>query len=132
MRRNINNKGFTLVELLMATAIVGILAAIAISTYSKFVDKARLVSSVSTMETVVVEIEAYVNDHGGYPISIDFTNFSDQDGNSILKVSGWQDVDNKIFSWDNYSTSSAGYTLVVSAMDRDHTTITVKPKGINY
>jgi len=127
-----NNKGFTLIELLIVTAIVGILAAVALPAYLHFVDRAKVISAVTAMESVVVQMEAYANDHGKYPEDIDFTDFSDQDGRPILGASNWQGVKNKIFSWDNYSTNPGSYALTVSAMDRGHATITATPNSINY
>lgn len=132
MKTKINNKGFTLVELMIVTAIVGILAAVAIPTYMSFVEKAKLISSVSALQPITMEMEGYASDHGGYPTTIDFTNFTDQNGNFILTATDWAAVNHDIFSWDNYSSTGTNYTITVSAIDSAHTTIYATPLGITH
>ena len=52
-----NNKGFSLVELIVVIAIMAILAAVAIPTFATFIDKANIASDVSFVNDVVYAAE---------------------------------------------------------------------------
>lgn len=74
-----NNKGMTMVELLIVVVIIGILAAIAIPNYSKMQDRAREGSVKSNMHTVVLAVEDYsVLNNGNYAADA-HTGYSDLD-----------------------------------------------------
>lgn len=127
-----SNKGFTLVEILVVVAIVGILAAIAIPSYRYILDTAKRTSSIAALTVVKTEMEAYNSDNMGYPSSIDFTDFTDQDGNSIMGATNWERVKDKIYSWDSYTIAGDTYTIKAKAVDSSHTTLTLTPTGITY
>jgi type IV pilus assembly protein PilA len=59
-----NRKGFTLIELMIVVAIIGILAAIAIPMYNANVNKAKLQEATDTLGAVKDEVCNYVSDVG--------------------------------------------------------------------
>lgn len=67
--RGKNKAGFTLIELLVAITIIGILAAIGLSSYSAAQRKARDARRKSDLQSVARALELYYNDHGAYPLS---------------------------------------------------------------
>jgi len=67
----INNKAFTLVELLVVILIIGILAAIAVPQYQKAILKARLHQGVSLVESLYQAQQAYYLQHGDFATDID-------------------------------------------------------------
>ncbi len=77
-------RGFTLIELLVVVSIIGVIAAIAIPTYFGYIDKARITVSISVLDTLRKDMEVYSDQYHRYPANMDFTNFTDQNGNSIL------------------------------------------------
>jgi len=127
-----NSKGFTLVEQLAVIAIIGILAAIAISIYFYAIDKARVTSGISALRTLRTEIETYNIDKGLYPSNINFTNFTDQNGAPVLSPINFGRIKDKVYSWDSYTAGANTYTLTAKALDSKHTLLTLTPRGITY
>jgi general secretion pathway protein G len=64
-RDKANNKGFTLVELIVITAIVGILASMSIPVYNSYVLRAKNSRAMADVRTLSNEISAYSSDNGG-------------------------------------------------------------------
>ncbi len=61
--------GFTLVELLIVMAILGLLVAVGASNFQAARIKARDLQRKSDLVTIAKSLEAYVNDYGSYPRS---------------------------------------------------------------
>ena len=65
-----NNKGFTLIELMIVVVIIGILAAIAIPNFVAMQDRAREGSVKANMHSFQLAIEDYaVKNSGTYPVA---------------------------------------------------------------
>ncbi len=60
------DRGFTLVELLIAVAIVAVLAAIAIPQYKKFQFRAKRSEAYTNLKAIRICEETYASEHGGY------------------------------------------------------------------
>lgn len=63
MRRN---KGFTLIELMIVVAIIAILSAIAIPSYSDYVRRSKITDAIATLAGMRVKMEQYYQDNRTY------------------------------------------------------------------
>lgn len=61
------NQGFTIVELLIVIVVIGILAALVITTYSGIQAKSRDSQRSADVSAIVTQLEAYKSDNGNYP-----------------------------------------------------------------
>lgn len=75
-----NSKGFTLVELIIVVAILGILAAIAIPAYQNYVTTAKRSSAEAVLETFPILLETLRAETGSFPAAGAYTYTEAADG----------------------------------------------------
>lgn len=62
-------KGFTLIEILMVVALIGILAAVAIPAYSNYIIRGKLVDATTQLSDARIKLEQYFQDYRAYDYS---------------------------------------------------------------
>jgi type IV pilus assembly protein PilA len=82
--------GFTLIELMIVVAIIGILAAVAIPQYSNYTIKAKVGSALSSVSSVKTAIAACIQENGGVATTCDTDDGTNKTG--ILKYAATKEV----------------------------------------
>ncbi|WP_188150414.1 type IV pilin protein [Teredinibacter waterburyi] len=105
--RSTENAGFTLVELLIATVIVGIIAAFAVPSYSGYVDRSKMRSAQADLIALSVNIENAYQRLLAYPVITASEDLA-------AKYSGWRPTSEN-FTYSAVSTATA-YTLTATGV----------------
>ncbi|CAM3506203.1 Fimbrial protein precursor [Vibrio aerogenes CECT 7868] len=66
-------QGFTLVELMIVVAIIGILSAIAIPAYQHYIRKSELTVGISTASALTTNIDLFIQENGQFPADTDMS-----------------------------------------------------------
>lgn len=67
---NSNDGGFTLIELMIVVAIIGILAAIAIPEYMNYTARTQVSEASSLVDGVKTAVESYITANGSFPTDL--------------------------------------------------------------
>lgn len=80
------NSAFSLIELLVVVAIIGVIAAIAVPAYSNYQIKAKIADSIIIINKIVSDLETNYSRTGTFPPSITINGFSAPSG-------AWSNID---------------------------------------
>lgn len=86
----VNSQGFTLLELMIVVAIVGILSAIAIPSYSQYVIRANRADAQDQLSEVAFEQERFANRNRSYTLNMKQLGYA---SDPIRSSQGFYDID---------------------------------------
>lgn len=98
-------KGFTLIELMIVIAIVGILAAVAIPSYSEYITRAKLAETIAALSVEKAKIAeiAMVKSQEDALTSLEIANFDGEVGRIISQYNGEARATVALFTTDGLS-----------------------------
>ena len=79
MKRHSSAKGFTLIELMIVVAIIGILAAVALPAYSDYTVRAQVSECSSLVNGLKPQVKEFFEQRGEYPTCLLYTSPSPRD-----------------------------------------------------
>ena len=116
--------GFTLIELMIVVAIIGILAAIAIPQYQNYVARAQVSEALSLASGAKVAIAEYANTNGKYPATAGDAGLSDMSGSYVASVTVATGVIKATFKTaeNGAHAAIAGTNMTLTPLPADPTT----------
>lgn len=150
-----NNRGFTIVELLIVIVVIGILAALVITTFNGIQQKGRDTERQTDIKALHGQLEAYYAQNGNYPTLADLNDRADggfvKDNLKGLDEGAFVDPNNKTSdkelkatattnfytyttepsTCDNATTPCSGYTLTADLEGTIDGSGTYSKSGLN-
>ncbi len=128
-----NNKGFTLVELIVVLVILAILAAILVPTLLGYIERARAEKDFSTAQTVRVAAQAVIDQAYGDGHATEAGNVAHTDITAITAMNGTMANTTKDYGATVFTLAGVNSTTDVTAFSFDYTggiitggTVTIK------
>lgn len=103
------HQGFTLVELMIVVAIIGVLSSIALPAYKDYVKKSEVAAAVATMKALVSSAEVYYQEMGELSSSTDLSDLGIASDSSQLGTISTDDSQ-LILTFTKYENSAITLT----------------------
>ena len=89
------NSGFTLIELMIVVAIIGIQAAVGIPQYQNYVARTQVAEGLSLVAVVKTAVAEYYSVHGILPPNTT----THEEMHEVLGLPNWDDISGKYVNW---------------------------------
>ena len=114
-------KGFTLIELMIVVAIVGILAAIAIPAYKDYIARSKVSECAATMGACKTSITEYFNTRNVFPADVSAAGCSESESQYCAGITAVDQAANsftgavKVSIWESGSTAECDLVLTATS-----------------
>lgn len=119
--------GFTLIELVIAMAVVALLAAVAIPAYNDFTSRGKLAEGMANLSNLRLQMEQYYSDNRTYRNAAGACAVADFNGNDFAFTC--QTASATTFTWTATSLSGLGSGAYQYSIDQNGTRKTLKYDG---
>lgn len=120
-----NHRGFSLIELMIAIAIIAILASVALPAYQNYVKKAHANTAASDLAALSSSIENYFQRTLSYP--------EDKENTAAIttEITTWKPASNEALFVFQYENNDPGYTLTATGKgSMSGCTLTLNEKNV--
>jgi type IV pilus assembly protein PilE len=132
-RRLRTTGGFTLLELMVSVAIIAILAAIAVPSYSTYVNQSRAKGASSDLVAMSLALENDFQKTLAYPVYSTATTIpalpANRTGNPVNDFLTWSPAEGNYYSYSVSSTASS-YTVTATATGTINCTLTLTNQNV--
>ena len=111
MTKTALKKGFTLVELMIVVAIIGILAAIAIPNFIKFQARSKQAEPKANLKALFVAQRSYFSERDSYSSSVSDIGFIPERGNRYMMSTGAATLSPRNSPAENVNSSHNGFEV---------------------
>jgi type IV pilus assembly protein PilA len=113
MKKLIKKKGFTLVELMIVVAIIGILAAIAIPNFIKFQARSKQSEPKANLKALFTAQRAYFSEKDSYNSTVGDIGFNPERGNRYFLATGCATLTQRTVAQESSTTGDCGFAVDV-------------------
>ena len=117
-------KGFTLIELMIVVAIIGILAAVAIPAYSDYTAKAQVSEAFSLAASAKQAVTLYHMETGDFPVG------GTPDANTLVGLAAKADIIGAYVESVSVANTTGAITVTMASTAATTGAIVLKPDGV--